>query len=301
MAYQTDGGSSGPTNQGATSADSQKKAITEIEDKAVSETLLSTNYAQQSNLIDNQNNLTMADWYRYGQPSTLDAAVFDRLPRIVEIAEEEPAAIHVFGLPPKGTSESGDVELLPRFTKFILESTAEGHAERSQISETFGSFYVFFFGERPPVYNFSGTLINTKDINWRQDFQFYYDNYLRGTKCVDRNARIVLTYGGRQIEGFMLNFQTTTDAAVEAGVKVTFQIIVTNRLAVLGLSQDFGLFNQNGQQFGDETFQKLLEDIAGKEGKGLAAGATSVAYGQTTKAMAGGPSIEELALSAATA
>jgi hypothetical protein len=99
-----------------------------------------------------------------------------------------------------------------------------------------------------------------------------------------------MTYGGRQVEGFLLNFQTTTSADSEMGVKVNFQLVITKRLAVLGLSQDFGTFSQGGQNFTDETFASLLRDIAGKEGKGLSSQATSVAYTETKSVLAGGNS-----------
>lgn len=275
-------------NMGSTSAALQQAAITGIESQQMKDTVLATNYAQSPALVSS--GIAVADWYRLGKPGTTEGQLYDRHPKRLDPPghEEELAAIRVFGTVPE--SPNGDVELVPAYTKFILEGMTEGHAERTQIVETFGDFYVFFFGERPPMYSYTGTLINARDINWRADFQFYYDNYLRGTKCVERNARIVMTYGGRQVEGFLMNFQTTTSSELEAGVKVSFQLIITKRLATLGLSKDFGVFTQNGQQFTDETFTALLEDIAGKEGKGLSAAATSVAYAETQQALAGGNS-----------
>lgn len=206
-----------------------------------------------------------ADFYRYGNSSSRPAAQssdFDietYLPKFLEEFDEEEASIRVLG-PPKGNAKSGErKDLIPPFTKFILEGVQESHAERSQIVETFGEFYTFFFGERPPIYNFNGTLVNSKSINWVADFMFYYENFLRGTKCVENNATLVITYGGRQIEGFMLNSGTGTQAINDKGVAFNFQILVIDR-KILSLSVDFGLVIKNGQFAQDETFLRKLAE-----------------------------------------
>ena len=279
----TSGGSSSDSiyNMGKTKNSVQKSASTGIEDAVVKETLLASSYAKVPT------NVRMADWYRFGRPDPTGENLFIRPPRSINPSfDEETAAIRVFGTDPN--TKKGSVELVPPFTKFILEGTNEGHAERSQIVETFGAFYVFMFGERPPMYTFSGKLINTKDINWRQDFQFYYDNYLRGTKCTERNAHIALTYGGRQIEGLMLNFQTTTDAALEAGVSVSFQVVVFERMATLNLSEDFRTFTTGSGETTDSTFNAMLDQIAGAQGVGLSQPTASLAYNETKKTIDGG-------------
>jgi len=295
MAYPTSGGLSSTSifNQGKTPINKQVTASESIKDTQVRDMFLATNYTKTGSLANaNFFDALLADWYRYGKAATEKDKVYDRNPKTVNPMDfEEPAALRVFGKKSKKSSgtKSGDVELIPPFTKFILEGSSEAHTERSQIVETFGSFYVFMFGERPPMYNFSGTLINAKDINWRQDFQFYYDNYLRGTKCVENNARLVMTYGGRQIEGFMLNFQTQTDAAIEMGVKVSFQLVVTNRLATLNLSEDFGsLVNSAGIDTGNTQLIELLNNIAGAEGKGLSSTGSNAAYSQVKEVVSNG-------------
>lgn len=206
-----------------------------------------------------------ADFYRYGNASALPAAQssdFDvqaYMAKFVEEFDEEEASIRVLG-PPKGNAKNGErKDLIPPFTKFILENVQESHNERSQVVETFGDFYAFFFGERPPIYNFSGTLINSKSINWLADFMFYYENFLRGTKCVENNATLVLTYGGRQIEGFMLNVGSATQAVTDKGVAISFQVLVIDR-KILSLSVDFGLVLKNGKFAQDETFLRKLAE-----------------------------------------
>lgn len=193
---------------------------------------------------------TNADFYRYGLPGFIQHGVIDDF-------DDKPASIRVLQRRPSGE----DKDLIPVFTKFILESAREAHVEKAQIVETFGDWYVFFFGERPSTYSFSGTLINSKTNNWLQDFMFYYNNYLRGTKCVENQARILLTYGGRQIEGFILNAQTQTQAANEKGVPFSFDVLITER-KVLNLSPDIAIVVNNGKLVGSEPFLELLKNTS---------------------------------------
>lgn len=199
-----------------------------------------------------------ADFYREGKPGTQPGVQYDIMPRALQDFDEEPASIRVLGKVTK-KSKTEDKDLIPSYTKFILESVQESHSERTQIVETFGDFYAFFFGERPATYVFTGTLINSKNVNWLADFMFMYENFLRGTRCAENNARVFLTYGGRQVEGFILNVTTATNAANHFGVQVSFQVLILDR-KFLQLSADFGSVIQNGQLVDDEGFLDLLSE-----------------------------------------
>jgi hypothetical protein len=226
----------------------------------------------------------LADWYREGNTAESTTAGTSTLPRMVDDFEDEIAQIYIYGPSTKNGNTSVDRQIVPPFSKFILESIQESHAERSQIVETFGDFYVFLFGERPPIYNFSGTLINTASVNWVADFKYYYDNYLRGTKCVESGARLVITYGGRQVEGFMLGMSTATEASLERGVKMSFQLVVT-RKSFIAFSADFGFVVTGGETIGNAKMIELLNDIAGAEGIGTSSPDQSAAGGAVTQAV----------------
>jgi hypothetical protein len=204
-----------------------------------------------------------ADYYRFGRLERDEDGnlFFGVQPRFIDEwnaddRKDQLAAIRLI------TNKNGkEQDLVPRFTKFFLQNVQEGHTERSQIVETFGEFYVFFYGERPPVYTFTGTLLNTRDANWYGDFQFYYENYLRGTKSVEQQAVIRLTYQGRQIEGFILNTQSSTNAELHNGASVTFQVLVTDRLLV-NVSADFGLIENDGVFTQSEFLQQLNDGLS---------------------------------------
>lgn len=204
-----------------------------------------------------------ADYYRNGA-----AGVAAR--EIQPFEFEGPASIRVYGTKDKG--KEGD--FIAPYTKFILNGVQEGHQERAQIVETFSDFYVFFYGEKPPIYSYTGTLINSKNVRWVDDFLYYYENYMRGTRCVENDARLIMTYGGRQVEGFLLNFSMQTAAETEAGVPVSFQLIITKRNQ-LGYSNDFGVFLGNSKQLAEaKATEDLLKAIAKNTGEGSSKPAT---------------------------
>jgi hypothetical protein len=101
--------------------------------------------------------------------------------RTLDPFPDAPASIRVFGaLTGKAATKKKDknkeIDLIPAYTKFILNGTQEGHQERVQIVETFSDFYVFFYGERPPIYTFNGVLINSRNANWVADFMYNFSS-----------------------------------------------------------------------------------------------------------------------------
>jgi hypothetical protein len=242
--------------------------------------------------ITEASSIENADYYRNGYETDEEF----RLPKQIKPfwsvdGTNKPASLRVFGrkIPDKGGQKSiTDGDLIPPYTKIILSDVAESSQERSQVIQTFSDTYIFFYGKQPSYFTFSGTLINTKDVNWVQDFYFMYENYFRGTKLVELNAKFVITYGGRQIEGIMLNCRMNTSAASEEGVPVTFEVFVTKRL-ITGFSDDFGLLSDSqGNIFRDETLRKKFEEIAPISGQGTSIPTHSYGYSQAKKAMAGG-------------
>lgn len=234
-----------------------------------------------------------ADYYRNGTP--IDGDSFNRAPsRSIlpfgiekdENGDKTPSTIRIRGK--DKTKGNKIVDYIPAYTKYILEGVDESYEERSQIIETFGDHYVFMFGQRPSVFSFRGTLINSVNHNWLQDFMFYYQNFMRGTKAVERNARAVITYGGRQIEGLILRTSNQTNAISEEGVPFNFSVIVFSR-NFLGFSEDFGIVRgEGGALISDPDLRALVEQQAGPEGKGSSDPKTSEDQKSVKKALSGG-------------
>jgi len=231
----------------------------------------------------------VADYYRFGKFAPGPDEVYAVQPRTFTDFEESQvgASIRIFGQRPE---DKVPQDLIPAYTKFFLESVSEAHAERSQIVETFGNFYVFMHGERPPMYTFSGKLVNSKNANWVQDLMFTYNTYLRGTRCTELNAKAILTYGGRQIDGLILSMQTGTQASLEGSVDFSMQVVVFER-KYLGFSDDFGFATSDGKKLkSNEQFLQMLAQVTGgPTGKGTSVPGVSKAIGQAKAVLSGGP------------
>jgi hypothetical protein len=116
------------------------------------------------------------------------------------------------------------------YSNFIIQRVEDNRQEKSQILETFGDSYIFFFGERPRVLSVSGLLFNTRDFNWRAEFWYNYENLLRGTQLVKRGARIYLHWDDIIVEGYMLGANATDDASMPYHIPFNFQLFVTSHM-----------------------------------------------------------------------
>lgn len=251
------------------------------EESAISDTAIAEAYLQavkeERPFADDT---VSGDYYRYGGTDITGATVL--LPRSTQPFFKKPAALKIV----RSGDVGGDTPLLPKYTKFFLQSVQEAHFERYQIIETFNDFYVFLFGEKPPIYNFSGTLINSEDINWLQDFMLLYEGFFRGTRCVENNARAVITFENRQMEGYILNITNQTQADVSEGVPFSFQMVITRR-TYLGLSLDFDVITKSGQNMSISLLENVINELANKEGKGSSNNFISTAYNDALESLSG--------------
>jgi hypothetical protein len=114
------------------------------------------------------------------------------------------------------------------YSNFLLQSVQEERQEKAQILETFGEAYLFLFGERARVMNFSGILASTQDFNWEAEWWHNYENYLRGTRCIENNARVFLSYDNTLVSGYILNTSAVKSAQERNWVNFQFQLFVTS-------------------------------------------------------------------------
>ena len=119
---------------------------------------------------------------------------------------------------------------------FLLQGVAMPDTEKFQIIETFGEPTVLFFDRRARIYQFSGTLLNAKNVLWRDEFYHIYDQYLRGTKIAENNYRMLLTFDEIMLEGALLNLQIGQQSDQPMGVSMSFQMYIV-RHTVLNLEQ----------------------------------------------------------------
>jgi hypothetical protein len=138
-------------------------------------------------------------------------------------------------------------DLVSGYGNFMLQAVSEADQEKYQIVETFTSFYAFFYGRRPPVYNFSGMLINDPKQNWMNTMKYMYDNYFRGTALADLGAEAVISYDKRVVTGYLLGMNIQQDAVSDKGVPFSFSFLVIKHDTV-GWSSDFEAFIKKEQE-----------------------------------------------------
>lgn len=170
-------------------------------------------------------------------PNANERAAIRRPYRGIQIKEDTYATMSIVdgnGIPIKLISESavdwpednkGRVDV---YADFIIQQISEERTEKSQILETFGDSFVFFFGERPRILSISGMLMNTDDFGWRGQFMENYEQYLRGSKLVERNARLYLSWDTIVVEGYPINVSASEDAQNPYTVNFEMQIFLTN-------------------------------------------------------------------------
>jgi len=124
---------------------------------------------------------------------------------------------------------SSSKKLAPYTSNFLIQQYSEVRSEKSQILETFGESYVYFFGERTPVMQFSGELLNTEDFNWKMEFMELYDKYLRGTKLVSSRTRVILTIDGLLFGGYLMDVRMDRTSAEPDRIPFSFTMVITNR------------------------------------------------------------------------
>jgi hypothetical protein len=115
------------------------------------------------------------------------------------------------------------------FNNFSIMAVRESHDEIVKIHQNFGNTWnVFFFGERPSIYNFNGIFIDSVEYPYYQEFMVAYDKLLAGRKCVENKTKMYLTCDNKIIEGYMLNISTTKTAETSLKKEFSFSLLVKN-------------------------------------------------------------------------
>lgn len=113
------------------------------------------------------------------------------------------------------------------YSNFLLQQISEERMEKQQILETFGEAYIFLFGQRARVINFQGILANTFDFNWEAEWWYNYEEFLRGTRCVERDARVYISYDNTLVGGYIISTSSSKDSMNKNHVQFQFQLFVT--------------------------------------------------------------------------
>lgn len=102
------------------------------------------------------------------------------------------------------------------FIDFLLTRATEQMAEKAQIVDTLTDNYVAFYsGQEPPVFRYSGFLLNTYQDDQRVYMLRLYREVLRGTRLAARGLVARLRYDSFIVSGYMENLTMSLEGATE--------------------------------------------------------------------------------------
>jgi hypothetical protein len=119
------------------------------------------------------------------------------------------------------------------FIDFLLGSATESVQEVMQVEKVVADDYVaFFFGQAPPIFQYSGYLINSQQDDQRMSFYQAYSQILRGTALARGGALARLRYDSVLISGVMVAHQQQLLAENELAVPFSFSFLVKEYLII---------------------------------------------------------------------
>ena len=113
------------------------------------------------------------------------------------------------------------------YIDFLLTMAQESFDEKVQINDVLSDNYVsFFFGKRPPVFQYTGVLFNTRQDDWRSAFTIIYNDIIRGTELARRKAVVTLSYDNMAVTGALVRMNQVLRAEQQMASQFDFSILV---------------------------------------------------------------------------
>jgi len=121
------------------------------------------------------------------------------------------------------------------YIDFILSQANHSLNEKVQISETLSDNYAaFFFGQSPPIFQYSGYLYNTFQDDWTMRMYLLFQKLARGTQLARRGFMLHLRYDSLIVSGSMVNLQWALTGAQEAAADFSFGMLVKKITVLYG-------------------------------------------------------------------
>ena len=148
-------------------------------------------------------------------------------------ADDETRKAYLASLPDKQTKELAKV-LLGKgqgsgagFVDFFLQQVQESFQEVVQVDKVLGDNYVgFYFGQEPPVFQYSGSLLNSQQDDQRTGFALAYQYLIRGTQLARRGTLLRLRYDSVIVSGTVNHMTQAINAENEMIVPFSFSLLV---------------------------------------------------------------------------
>lgn len=113
------------------------------------------------------------------------------------------------------------------YIDFFLQQANHQLNEKMQVIETLSDNYVaFFFGQQAPVFQYSGSLMNTYQDDWAINMLRLFQYLGRGSQLARRGVLFYLKYDSIIVSGSLCNFNWTLTGDVEVVVPFSFSFLV---------------------------------------------------------------------------
>ena len=113
------------------------------------------------------------------------------------------------------------------FNNFSLQSVSEAREDLIKINMNFGgNWNAFFFGENPRVFQCSGVLLDSPEYPYYQEFITAYDKYLSGRKCIINKMKLIMSYDGRIVSGYILKMMNDLSSEQYRMKQFSFTLLV---------------------------------------------------------------------------
>jgi hypothetical protein len=113
------------------------------------------------------------------------------------------------------------------YLDFILQQVQMPLQENFQAVQTLADNYVaYFFGQTPPIWAFSGQLINTRQDDQAANMFRLYVELLRGTQMARRQKVLSIRFDSYIVTGVLTNFVPAIQSTNELLVPFSFQLLV---------------------------------------------------------------------------
>lgn len=113
------------------------------------------------------------------------------------------------------------------FVDFFLQQINETFVESRQVDKVLGDNYVaFYFGQEPPVFQYSGSLLNSQQDDQRTGFALAYQHLIRGSRLAQRGALLRLRYDSVIVSGTIDSHSQILNAENELIVPFNFTMLV---------------------------------------------------------------------------
>jgi hypothetical protein len=119
------------------------------------------------------------------------------------------------------------------YLDFFIQQASMPLQEKVDIKETLSDNYVaYFFGQSPPMWTFSGWLLNSVQDDQATNFLRLYLEVLRGTQLARRQKVVSLKIDSYIITGAIVTTNFTLQSTSETAVPFQFQLLV-KRVAIV--------------------------------------------------------------------